>query len=318
MSAAPMRIDVPAPAGFVERLNAAMLRVFLRVAFRPVFGPRFGAAAQRRWVNVLCALMPARRGIVRSRENIAGVDVERIEPRDGAAHGVILYLHGGAFCVGSAWTHRSVSSHLACASGMPVCVPDYRLAPEHPFPCALDDALGVYRSLLDRGHAPHRIVVGGDSAGGALALALALRLRDSGQPMPAGLILISPVTDLTRHAPTGRGSAIDPMIDPRWLDQALSWYRCPDGTPEHAPLHTGLAGLPPMLVQAGDQEILLPGCKRLEAHATQCGVECRLEIHRDRWHVFHLQTLFLRSSVTALQALGAFARERVDAIAPTP
>lgn len=291
-----------------------MLRMFLRVAFRPVFGPRFGAAAQRRWVNVLCALMPARRGVVRSRENAGGVDVERVEPRDGAAHGIILYLHGGAFCLGSSWTHRSISSHLAAASRMPVCVPDYRLAPEHPFPCALDDALAVYRNLIERGHAPDSIVVGGDSAGGGLALALAIRLRDSGQPMPAGLVLISPVTDLMRHVPANDSPA-DPMVNPGWLDQALSWYRCPDGTPEHMPLQTDLAGLPPMLVQVGAQEILLPGCKRLEAHATQCGVECRLEIHRDRWHVFHLQALYLHSSVVALQTLGAFARERVDAAA---
>jgi acetyl esterase/lipase len=296
-----------------------MLRVLLRVVFRPIFGPRFGAEAQRRWVNVLSALMPARRGVVRPRENVGGIVVERVEPRDDAAHGIILYLHGGAFCLGSAWTHRSISSHLATASRMPVCVPNYRLAPEHPFPHALEDALAVHRNLIERGHAPDSIVLGGDSAGGALALALAIRLRDSGQPMPAGLILISPVTDLTRHVPADRKtSAVDPMIDPGWLDQALAWYRCPEGTPEHTPLRTDLAGLPPMLVQAGDQEILLPGCERLEAHATQCGVDCRLEIHHERWHVFQLQALYLRSSVIALQSLATFARERVGAAAPTP
>ena len=314
-----MRIDVPPPGGFLERLNAALLRAFLRVAFRPIFGPRFGATAQRRWVSVLCALMPARRGVVCSREIAGGVVVERVEPLDGANDGIILYLHGGAFCLGSPWTHRSISSHLAFASRMPVCVPNYRLAPEHPFPCALDDALAVYRSLLDRGRAPNSIVLGGDSAGGALALALAIRLRDSGQAPPAGLILLSPVTDLTRHVATNKqDSPVDPMVNPAWLDQALVWYRCPDGTPEHAPLRTDLAGLPPLLVQVGDQEILLSGSKRLDAHATECGVECRLEIHRHRWHVFQLQTLYLRSSVMALQTLGAFARERVAANTATP
>src|SRR5512146_100445 len=105
-----MRIDVPAPDGLLERLNAAILRLFLRVAFRPVFGPRFGAAAQRRWVNILSALMPARRGVVRTRQPPGGTVVDRAEPRDPATRGVILYLHGGAFCLGSSWTHRSNSS----------------------------------------------------------------------------------------------------------------------------------------------------------------------------------------------------------------
>lgn len=309
-----MRIDVPAPDGLLERLNAAILRMVLRVLFRPVFGPRFGAAAQRRWVDVLSVLLPARRGVVRSRENIGGIVVERVEPRDGATRGVILYLHGGAFCLGSSWTHRSISSHLAFASRMLVYVPNYRLAPEHPYPCALEDALAVYRHLLDCGHAPHDIVLGGDSAGGALAPALAIRLRDSGKSVPAGLMLLSPVTDLARNDPLDpETSRIDPMLNPGWLDQARAWYRCPDDATEHTLLRTDLKGLPPMFVQVGDQELLLSDSTRLEAHATACGVECRLEIHHDRWHVFQLQTLYLRSSVIALQALATFARERIAA-----
>ena len=307
------------PAGRVEALAAASLRGFLRVAFRPLIGPPFGARMQRRVVALLSPLMPGASGTLRYRTSAAGVPVEVIAPKHGDAGGAILYLHGGAFCLGGPHTHRGVTTRLAAEAGLPVWVPDYRLAPEHPSPAALNDALAAYDALRVQGYAPHRIVIAGDSAGGALALALAIALRERGEPAAAALLLISPVTDPTLGGETlASRRHDDPMIRRGWLEQGLRWYHGAGSAAARGPLDTDLRGLPPMLVQAGDQEVLLSDAQRLATHALACGVPCRLEIHAARWHVFHLQAFYLRSARDALRTLAGFAAQRVAATATTP
>ncbi|CAG9193990.1 putative Monoterpene epsilon-lactone hydrolase [Burkholderia vietnamiensis] len=240
--------------------------------------------------------------------------VEVIAPKRGDAGGVILYLHGGAFCVGSPRTHRSVTTRLAAEAGLPVWAPDYRLAPEHPSPAAVDDALAAYDALRAQGYAPHRIVIAGDSAGGALALALAMALRERGEPAAAALLLISPVTDAALGGATlASRRHDDPMIRRGWLEQGLRWYHGAGAGASRGPLDADLRGLPPMLVQVGDQEVLLSDAQRLAAHARACGVPCRLEIHAARWHVFHLQAFYLQSARDALRTLAGFAAQRVAA-----
>ncbi len=300
------------PAGWFERINAGFLRRVLRTCFRTLIGPPFGSGSQRLIVGLLARLMPGRGGTSRSLTETGGVKTEVVSPKSGESGGVILYIHGGAFCLGGAATHRGVTTHLAVNSGMPVWVPEYRLAPEHPYPAALDDVLSAYHGLINQGYNPNKIVIAGDSAGGMLALAIAIRLRDRGQAAPAGLMLISPVTDTKLQGSSllaERGK--DPMIRQGWLEQGVRWYNCPPEALEHRPLEVDLSGLPPMLIQVGDQEILLSNSTRLAEHAKHCGVACQLEIHTSRWHVFHLQSFYLRSAVKALQTLGAFARSRV-------
>ncbi|RQQ58901.1 alpha/beta hydrolase fold domain-containing protein [Burkholderia stagnalis] len=309
-------VAVAAPKGALEALNAGFLRGFLRVGFRALIGPPFGIGVQRRVVGLLAPLMPGVGGMIRYRTQAGGVPAEVVAPKRGDSGGAILYLHGGAFCVGGPGTHRSVTTRLADESGLAVWAPDYRLAPEHPHPAALDDALAAYAALRAQGHAPSRIVVAGDSAGGALALALAIALRERGEPAPAGLLLISPVTDAAlggETLATRRGD--DPMIRRGWLEQGLRWYHGAGAATAHGPLDTDLRGLPPMLIQAGDQEVLLSDSVRLADHALACGVPCRLEVHQARWHVFHLQSFYLRSAREALRTLAGFARERVAATA---
>ncbi|WAS56617.1 alpha/beta hydrolase fold domain-containing protein [Burkholderia ambifaria] len=307
---------VAPPAGRVEALAAASLRGFLRVAFRPLIGPPFGARMQRRVVALLSPLMPGAGGTLRYRTSAAGVPVEVIAPKRGDAGGAILYLHGGAFCLGGPHTHRGVTTRLATEAGLPVWVPDYRLAPEHPSPAALDDALAAYDALRALGHAPHRIAIAGDSAGGALALALAIALRERGEPAAAALLLISPVTDPALGGDTlASRRHDDPMIRRGWLEQGLRWYHGSGSVAARGPLDTDLRGLPPILVQAGDQEVLLSDAQQLAAHALACGVPCRLEIHAARWHVFHLQAFYLRSARDALRTLAGFAAQRVTATA---
>ncbi|KVE99160.1 flavin-containing monooxygenase [Burkholderia vietnamiensis] len=305
---------VAPPAGRVEALAAASLRGFLRIAFRPLIGPPFGARMQRRVVAMLSPLMPGAGGTLRYRMSAAGVPVEVIAPKRGDAGGAILYLHGGAFCLGGPRTHRGVTTRLATQAGLPVWVPDYRLAPEHPSPAALDDVLAVYDALRAQGYAPHRIVIAGDSAGGALALALAIALRERGEPAAAALLLISPVTDPALGGVTlASRRHDDPMIRRGWLEQGLRWYHGSGAVGACGPLDTDLRGIPPILMQAGDQEVLLSDAQRLAEHALACGVPCRLEIHAARWHVFHLQAFYLRSARDALRTLAGFAAQRVTA-----
>ena len=307
-----MRRDIPAPGGWLEPLVAGFLRLFLRATFRPFIGPRLGPVAQRRWAHILSLLMPGRVGLIGRNEHIGGMQVRVLSPRRGVGKGVILYLHGGAFCLGSAQTHRGMCSHLAHESGMQVWIPNYRLAPEHPYPCALEDALAALDALLQRGHACSSIVVAGDSAGATLALALAIHLKKLGRAMPAGLALISPVTDFQAdHVGIAPGARSDPMVTQAWLSQGLQWLHVPPGVTEFAPLDADLSGLPPMLIQAGQEEILLPDSIRLEAHAQRCKVPCQLDIYQERWHVFHLQAFYLRSGRQALRAIAAFTRSCV-------
>lgn len=305
-------VAVAEPPGWWEAANAWFLRNFLRIGFRSLIGPPFGVAVQRSVVRLLSPLMPGARGVIRYRNSVNNVPVEVVAPKRGETGGAMLYLHGGAFCLGSPGTHRSITTRLAVESGMPVCVPDYRLAPEHPYPAALHDALACYDALRSQGYAAETIVVAGDSAGGALALALALALRERGDAAPAGLLLISPVTDATLSGDTLVSQRNrDPMIRRGWLEQGLRWYQAPAGAAEHTPLKVDLRGLPPMLIQVGEHEVLRSDATRLADHAAGCGVPCRIEVHAARWHVFHLQSFYLRSAVEALRTLADFARERI-------
>ena len=313
-------VTIAEPRELLERASAQLMRLVLRFGFRPFIGPPFPVFFQRRVVDVFALLMPARFGAHVQRERIAGrrVDIVRAPRSSSSADtssAAILYLHGGAFCLGGPRTHRSISSRLALDSGLPVWLPDYRLAPEHPYPAAVDDALACLHEMNRRGYATDRIVIAGDSAGGALALDLALRLREQGQTA-AGLALISPVTD-----PLLRGDSLrtlaqdDPMIRNGWLQQGLGWYGKPSS---HSVLDADLRGLPPILIQVGEQEILLSDSTRLAEHAASQGVAVTLERHEARWHVFHLQSFFLRSGDAALATMADFCRHRALADEAVP
>lgn len=313
----PGGLRIRAPSAPVERLQAAFQRAFLCTCFRPLIGPPFQAGLQRAFVGLLAPLMPGVGGVARQRRRYRGVPVEIHTPNEEAGRaprpGVILYLHGGAFCLGSPASHRSITTRLAREAGVTVWAPEYRLAPEHPYPAAIDDAQTCYEALLASGVAAHEIVFAGDSAGASLALALALRLRDGGQALPAALALVSPVVDPRLDGGTVAARAqVDPMVRKDWVAQGLAWYGCPLDAGVHAPLSCALHGLPPMLVQVGEQEILHGDSTRLATHAARCGVSCRLEEYEGRWHVFHLQAFYLRSARDAIARLGGFAREAIE------
>jgi cation diffusion facilitator CzcD-associated flavoprotein CzcO/acetyl esterase/lipase len=302
-------LTIPAPVAPFERASAALMRGILRTTFRAFIGPPFPVGVERAVVAAIVTLMPKRFGTHSDTKSVAGRSVVVTSARRASSDAAILYLHGGAFCLGSPRSHRSITSHLALASQLPVWTPDYRLAPEHPHPAAIDDAMACVQAMVAQGIRPERIVVAGDSAGGALALEVGLRMRDQGQA-PAGLALISPFTDHRLGGDTVRRLAgVDPMIRVGWLHQGIAWYRAEGPTL----LERDLTGLPPTLIHVGDQEILLSDSTRLAERAAAQGVQVQLEIHAERWHVFHLQALYLSSSVDALSVIGAFCRRCVPA-----
>lgn len=299
---------IPAPGSLLERGTAAFLRGFLKLSFHSLIGPPQSARMQRFVVSLLSPLMPGCLGVTRTTQLLNDLNVEIVKPAARRGDKAILYLHGGAFCLGSPQSHRSITTRLAAASHCDVWVPDYRLAPEHPHPAALDDALYCYQIMLARGHDPDHIVLAGDSAGGSLVLALTLALRDKGLRQPGKLMLISPVADLGRlTTEVVENAAIDPMLSTGWMQQAMAWYACPKDEPCHRPLEVDLSHFPPMLLQVGDQEILLQDSLRLAAHARQFGNQVTLQVYRERWHDFHLQAALLKSSRQAIRELAAFA-----------
>jgi len=243
-----------------------------------------------------------------------GVRGEWLTPKRAAEDRVLLYLHGGAWVMGSPRTHRALVADLARRAGVRALSLDYRLAPEHPYPAALDDAVAGYEWLLAGGIEPGRIVVAGDSAGGNLALALLLRLRDARTPLPAGAVLLSPVTDLgLGGASHVTRKALDPFFARTDLRPFIASYVGARDLrdPYLSPLGADLGGLPPLLIHVGDHEVLLDDAVRLGERAREAGVEELTVVWPGMMHVFQIQSLFLPEARRANREIAAFIRSKV-------
>lgn len=218
-----------------------------------------------------------------------GVYSEWVEPDNMEDNRVLLYFHGGGYCICSLDTHRGLVSRLTLASRARALTPAYRLAPEHPFPAALEDALTAYRWLLRKGIPPKHIAIGGDSAGGGLTLSTAVSAREAGDPLPGALFLLSPWTDLTF---TGESIHTRQEVDPIFSSGNRLTYSPPyigtdkPSNPLISPLFADLHGLPPTLIHVGNDEILLDDSARLEKKLKAAGVEVELKVWEGMWHVF--------------------------------
>ena len=226
----------------------------------------------------------------------------------------VLYLHGGGYALGSPHEYRDLTSRIGRAAGARVLVPDYRLAPEHPFPAAVEDALTSYRWLLAGGASPDRIVIAGDSAGGGLALAVLVALRDRGEPLPAAGICQSPLVDMEgTGASMDTRAEIDPLLNRQAVRQMAAAYLA--GTdprnPLAAPLHADFVGLPPLLIQVGEREVLLDDALRVADRARAAGVDVTLQRFEGMPHVFQMFASFLLEARDAIQGLGRFVRDRM-------
>lgn len=227
---------------------------------------------------------------------------------------VIFYIHGGGYVMGSIQCYRPLAGRIAQASGGKLLLFDYRLAPEHPFPAALEDCLLAYRWLLKQKIDPRQIVIAGDSAGGGLTLATLITLRDAGEPLPAAAVCISPWTDL---AVTGESIKTKVKEDPMTTPQAallcarLYLNGIDPKTPMASPLYADLSNLPPLLVQVGSAELLLSDSLRLVEKAKAVGVDVTLEVWEDLFHVFHVFADYIPEGKQAIEKIGNYVRRHV-------
>jgi phosphinothricin tripeptide acetyl hydrolase len=239
---------------------------------------------------------------------------EWLTPPSARADAVLLYLHGGGYVVGSPRSHRHLAAAIAAAAGTSGLLLDYRLAPEHPFPAAVDDAVAAYRWILDGGVEPARVAIAGDSAGGGLTLATLLAVRDGGLPPPAAAACISPWVDLTCSSGSyAEKAASDPIVRQPGISQMAGLYLggADPRTPLASPLFADLAGLPPLLVQVGSEEMLLDDAVGLADRARAAGVETALEVWPDMIHVWHWFLPMLDEARAAVEGIAAFIRKRI-------
>jgi monoterpene epsilon-lactone hydrolase len=241
------------------------------------------------------------------RPTLNGINVEWIAPNGPVPKSVILYLHGGAWVLGWYHNHRVLAAYIGQASRSRVIAVDYRLAPEHPFPASLDDCLTIYRRLINDGIKPGHIVIAGDSAGANLTLAVLFTLRDAGEPLPAAAVCISPMTDL---AFTGRSyhTQKDVLLTEEFARSMSRHYLGNQDVcnPLISPHYGDLTGLPPLLIHAGKDEILLNDAERLTDNARHAGVDVTLTVWPKMWHVWHILAPYLPEATQAINEIGSF------------
>ncbi len=245
--------------------------------------------------------------------DIGGVRAERLTPRATRGGAAILYLHGGGYCIGSPRSHRHLAAAIGVAAEATVVLPDYRLAPEHPFPAALDDAVATYRAMVAEGVSPSRIAIAGDSAGGGLTVATLVALKDARVPLPAAGVCLSPWVDLTCSAKSYETrAAADPIVKRESVgEMARAYLAGRDAkTPLASPLYADLSGLSPLLVQVGSDEVLVDDAVQLAERAKAAGVPTTLEVWDAMIHVWPWFITMLDEAQTAVTAIASFARAK--------
>jgi len=261
----------------------------------------------------MSSLMPLPREAKCQGVNADGVPAEWISMDVAREDRIALYFHGSGFIMGSVNTHRALTAHLSRAAEARVLSVDYRLAPEHPFPAATEDGLTAYRWLLMKGFSPEQIAVAGDSAGCALAVALMLILKESAAALPAAGVCMSPVFDcaLTGETLATRAS-VDPMLKRDDLAFMFDNYlgSTDPKTPTASPLYGDLTGLPPILIQAGSDEVLLDDSRRFAERAKEMGVTIELDIWEGMTHVWQMGVGFVPEAQKAVKAIGEFLKSK--------
>lgn len=307
---------IPSEASQASRLVGNTLRTVVRPTVDLLPPTGLSVLAARGLLNtVLPALAPSKDAVIRTeRAHYGGKPVRGEWVRGGGVDrtdAVILYLHGGGFLCGSPRSHRGLIARLSKKTGLPALSLDYRLAPKHRYPAAAEDVLDAYRLLLDRGFDGRRIVVAGDSAGGHLALGLAMELRERGLPAPAALVLFSPLVDFSANTAAAVDAyRRDPYLSARLAKRMLALYG-ESGDPGLELLRGDLSGLPPMLLQAGDAEMLSGEARALAGLVNAEGGDCTLELWPEQVHVFQALYRLVPEARSALEHAGAYVRARL-------
>jgi len=271
---------------------------------------------QRAWYAAVMSRMIVPDGTRTTEADLADLRTLLVEPEGGSRPGTILFFHGGSWMLGSPETELCLTAGLVVRTGFRAYSPDYRLAPEHPFPAGIEDTLSVYRALLDDGTDPSTIAFAGDSAGGGLSVTTCLAVRDAGLPLPAAIVAFSPALDLTRTgASIDAKAGIDPILTRAGLEHNAAMYMA--GQDPRQPLLSpavaaDLTGFPPMLLQVGTNELLLDDSTRLAARATAAGVDVILDITADVPHVFQTYAGILDEADQALDRAALFLRQHIS------
>jgi monoterpene epsilon-lactone hydrolase len=279
-------------------------------------GARRGIEARGQFDALMESVLP-RDDVTFEADTLGGVPGLWVHPADWRSGEAIVHLHGGWFNFGSAKAFRHLVGHIAASAGARAFIPDYRLAPEHPFPAATDDVLACYQGLAERD--VHRIALTGDSAGGNLALALASRVTGEAASINAtlvGVAVLSPITDLTLSGATYETRAdADPLFKrPQVAELVHSYLAGADAKhPLASPLHGRLAGMPPVRIHVGDDEVLLDDSLRYAERAVTAGVDARVDVWMGMPHGFAGSIGKLKAAAQALDAIGAFLAERLQA-----
>ena len=292
------------------RVPPSVVRAGARQLGRRCLDPALPWRVQRTRLQQLTRPFLLPRGTTVIEQSIGGVPAEVVSARASGRPMTVVHFHGGGYCIGSPRTLRGWAAHLSAQAGCRVVLPEYRLAPEHPHPAALEDARAVLAALAD-GDAPGPVVVSGDSAGGGLALALLLSMRDEGLALPAGCILLSPWLDLSRDRRADPGLVRqDVLLTPEWLDACAHAYAAPEAwaDPAVSPLLAAHSGLPPLLIQAGSSELLAPDAELLAASASAAGADVTYTRWPRMWHDFVLQPGLLAAADSALAQAAWFVR----------
>jgi len=282
-------------------------------AQRSVIPPELDHVTMRANMESMTGLMPLPADVATESATVSGVPAEWVSTPDADPQRVVLYLHGGAYVIGSVNTHRDLVGRISRASGGRVLNVDYRLAPEHPHPAAVDDAVAAYRWLLDQGQAPAKLAVAGDSAGGGLTIATLVAIRDAGLPMPAAGVALSPWVDLEGIGESMTTAAhLDPMVQKEHLVRMGKLYLgdADPRSPLAAPLYADLSGLPPLLIQVGTAETLLDDSTRIAERARKAGVTVTLDVWDDMIHVFQAFAPILPEGQQAVDQIGEYLRAR--------
>jgi acetyl esterase/lipase len=271
-------------------------------------------AEQRVIFEQMMAAIPLPADVTTSSGTLGGIPAVTVEVAGADPKSVILYLHGGAYAIGTAASSVGLASDLARRAGTGLVTIDYRLAPEHPHPAAVEDAVAAYGGLLDSGVAASAIALAGESAGAGLAAATLVALKHAGPPQPSGAVLMSPWADMTLSGGSISGkAAVDPALTPEGLRRrVVDYVGAGDRRAELvSPMFAELTGLPPLLIQAGSHEILLDDATRLAARAAAADVAVRLEVTPGVPHVFQAFAATLDEGDTALTSAGEFLRARL-------
>jgi acetyl esterase/lipase len=266
----------------------------------------------RQAYEAFAAQFPVPKDVTTETLDAGGVPALWVRTPRASADRTIFYLHGGGYVIGTAQGYRELTSHLGRAADAQVLVVDYRLAPENPFPAAVDDAVAAYKWLLGTGVSPKSVVIAGDSAGGGLTMATLLALRDAGIPLPAAGVCLSPWVDLECTGETMTSKAdVDPVVQRDGVIGMAQMYLAGENprNPLASPLHGDLTGLPPLLIQVGTRETLLDDSVRLVARAEKAGIDVTLETVEEAPHVWHVFSSFLPEGRDAIDQIAAFTRK---------